>query len=317
MNQTATKKRQRASKTAQFAALFRGLEYAFPKERRLLEDPLAIRFLSVDLQLFACLARIPMVGNLLLHLIDRAEPGARASGVARARLIDDHLTHALSKGIQQVVILGSGYDCRAYRIPECQSIRVFEVDQLPVLSLKKTKLNKLLHKLPPNVIFVKTDLNIDKLEQALLLSGYDKNLPAFFIWEGVTQYLTEQAVHQTLKFISNTAPGSFLVFTYVHKQAIDSWYTGNNKRLIRQFVKRIGEPWIFGFLPEELPALLRSYRLELIEDVDSKVFRKRYMNPYAPHLNRYCFYHVALACVKRKTDNPQIRFFRSFFKEHE
>lgn len=317
MKQIATKKTQRASKTAQFAALFRALEYAFPKERRLFEDPLAIRFLSVDLQLFARLARIPMVGNLLLHLIDRTEPGARASGVARTRLIDDHLTHALSKGIQQVVILGSGYDCRAYRIPECQSIRVFEVDQSPTLSLKQTRLNKLLHQLPPNVIFVKTDLNIDRLEQTLIRCGYDKNLPAFFIWEGVTQYLTEQAVHQTLKFISNTAPGSFLVFTYVHKQAIDSWLSGNKKRLIRQFVKRIGEPWIFGFLPEELPSLLRSYGLELIEDVDSMVFRKRYMNPRTPHINKYCFYRAALTCVKRKTDKPQIRFFRSFFKEHE
>lgn len=314
MTQVTVKKAHRPSKTAEFAALFRALEHAFPKERRLFEDPFAIHFLSFDLQLLACLARIPVAGTLLLHLIDRIEPGARASGVARTRLIDDHLTHALSRGIQQVVILGSGYDCRAYRIPECRQSRVFEVDQSPVLNLKQTRLRKILRKLPQNVIFVKTDLNIDKLEQNLIRCGYDKNLPAFFIWEGVTQYLTAQAVDQTLAFIGNTAPGSFLVFTYVHKQAVDSWPGGKKKRMIRQFVKQIGEPWIFGILPEKLPELLHSYGLELIEDVDSTVFRKRYMNPRGPHINRYNFYRAALASVKRKTDKPQIRFFRSFFK---
>ncbi len=313
MKQIAANKTQRASKTAEFAALFRALEYAFPKERRLFEDPFAIHFLSFSLQIFASLARIPVLGSLLIHLVDWTEPGARTSGVARTRLIDDHLAYALSKGIQQVVILGSGYDCRAYRIPECKQIRVFEVDQSPVLNLKQSSLNKLLHQFPQNVTFVKTDLNIDKLEQTLIRCGYDENLPAFFIWEGVTQYLTAKAVQQTLQFISNTAPGSFLVFTYVHKQAIDSWLD-SKKRLIRQFVKRIGEPWIFGFLPEELPDLLHSYGLEMIEDVDSTVFRKRYMNPHGSQLSKYCFYRAALASVKRKTDKPQIRFFRSFFK---
>ncbi|MBA4601790.1 class I SAM-dependent methyltransferase [Thermoactinomyces mirandus] len=317
MSQTAAKKTQRASKTAEFAALFRALEYAFPKERRLFEDPFAIHFLSYDLQLLACLARIPILGKLILQLVDRTEPGARASGVARTRLIDDHLTHALSKGIQQVVILGSGYDCRAFRIPECRQIRVFEVDQSGILNLKLARLNKLLPGLPRNVIFVRTDLNIDKLEQTLIRSGYDKNLPAFFIWEGVTQYLTEQAVQHTLQFIGETAPGSFLLFTYVHKQAIDSWLTGQKKRLIRQFVNQIGEPWIFGLFPEELSAILSSHGLELIEDVDSMAFRKRYMNPHGPHINRYRFYRAALACVKRKSTEPQIRFFRSFFRETE
>ncbi len=109
---------KRASKTAEFAALFRTLEYSFPKERRLVEDPFAFHFLSRPLKLIAALARIPVASWWIPGLIDRVEPGARASGVARTRLIDDHLIYALSRGISQVVIIGSGYDSRTYRIPE-------------------------------------------------------------------------------------------------------------------------------------------------------------------------------------------------------
>lgn len=303
---------KRASKTAEFAALFRALEYTFPKERRLVEDPYAFHFLSFQLKLVASLARIPAFGKLILELIDYSEPGARASGVARTRLIDDHLIYALSRGISQVVILGSGYDSRAYRIPECRKIRVFEVDQSGILQLKRTKLDQLLQRFPENVSFVKTDLNIQKIDQTLLQHGFNKNKPAFFIWEGVTQYLTRRAIDQTMHFISGTAPGSFLLFTYVHEKAIDQWLNGPKPSWIRHWVKKMGEPWIFGFNPDELPEYLHTHGLEVIEDVDSKTFRQRYMNPQSPHMENYRFYRAALARVK-KEEPPHVRFFRSFF----
>ena len=313
MNERISSQRLKcASKTAEFAALFRTLEYTFPKERRLVEDPFAFHFLSFQLKLIASLARIPIVGKLILGLIDYSEPGARASGVARTRLIDDHLIYALSRGISQVVILGSGYDSRAYRIPECRKIRVFEVDQSGILRLKRTKLDQLLHRFPENISFVKIDLNIQKLDQTLFQRGFNKNQPAFFIWEGVTQYLTRRAVDQTMHFISGTAPGSFLLFTYVHKKAIDHWLNGPKRNFIRKWVKKMGEPWIFGFDPKKLPDYLNEHGLELIEDVDSKAFRQRYMNPQSPHIEKYRFYRAALAQVKNE-EQPHVRFFRSFF----
>ena len=307
---------KRASKTAEFAALFRTLEYTFPKERRLVEDPFAFHFLSRPLKFIAALARVPVAGWWILGLIDHVEPGARASGVARTRLIDDHLTYALSRGISQVVILGSGYDSRPYRVPECRKTRVFEVDQAGILHLKRTKLDRLLHRFPGNVSFVKTDLNIEKINETLRQHGFNKNKPAFFIWEGVTQYLTRRAVDQTMDFISGTAPGSFLLFTYVHKKAIDQWLNGPKANWIRRWVKQMGEPWIFGFDPKELPDYLNRYGLELVEDVDSKTFRQRYMNPRSPHIEEYRFYRAALARVKSE-EQPRIRFFRSFFRQME
>lgn len=312
-NHDKQKKQNRASKTAEFVAFFRALEFSYPKERRLFEDPFAIRFLSSPLQVATFFSRIPFFGKAIPYLVDRWGPGARASGVARTRLIDDHLTNALEKGIEQVVILGSGFDSRAYRIPSIDRVRVFEVDQSRTLFVKQKKVKRLLGLLPKGVAFVETDLNIQKLEQTLIGAGFDLTRPAFFIWEGVTNYLKEQAVDMTLRFISTTAPGSFILFTYVHKHTIDTLGEDRSTRRIYRLLHRIGEPWTFGMIPEELPAYLESRGLELIEDVNSIEFRKRYMNPRGPHMKGYPFYRAALAQVKSQDSQLQIRFFRSFF----
>ncbi|MGA9172894.1 MAG: hypothetical protein WBZ33_02810, partial [Thermoactinomyces sp.] len=77
MNHDKQKKRDRASKTAQFVAFFRALEYSFPKERRLFEDPFAVRFLSPPLQAAACLSRVPFLGRVIPYLVDCFGQGAR------------------------------------------------------------------------------------------------------------------------------------------------------------------------------------------------------------------------------------------------
>ncbi|WP_168188727.1 class I SAM-dependent methyltransferase [Thermoflavimicrobium daqui] len=313
VNHNESKRKNRASKTAEFVAFFRALEYSYPKERRLFEDPFALRFLSPFLQTATYLSRVPLLGRAVPYLVDRFGPGARASGVARTRLIDDHLSNAIDQGIEQVVILGSGFDSRAYRIPHIKRVRVFEVDQARTLLVKQKKIKRVLGFLPRGVTYIETDLNIQKLEQTLVKEGFDLARPAFFIWEGVTNYLTEQAVDMTLRFISTTAPGSFILFTYVHKHLIDTLAERPSMRRIYRLLQRIGEPWTFGMIPEELPAYLEARGLQLIEDVDSFEFRKRYMNPCGPHMKGYKFYRAVLAQVKSKDPELQIRFFRSFF----
>jgi len=303
----------RSSWTAEFAAWFRALEAVYPKERRLFDDPFAVKFISVPLRLATKVSRIPLVGRMVPALIDRLGPGARLSGVARTRLIDDHLTHALNRGITQVVILGSGFDSRPYRIPDMKKVQVFEVDQPHTLVKKQKKLTRIMGQVPQSVTFVETNLNVQELERTLTEAGFDYARPAFFIWEGVTQYLTERAVDRTLRFIGSTAPGSFLFFTYVHRQGIERLAEEPETRRIDRLLKRIGEPWRFGMVPEELPAYLEERGLSLIEDVHSVTYRRRYLNPQGQHLKGYRFYRAALAEVKQPDDGPAIRFFRAHF----
>ena len=111
------------SRTAEHMALFRALESSRPKER-LFDDPFAELFLRPPFRLLLLLARARPLRVLVDYSIDVAGPGARSSAIARTRLIDDTVRSALDDGVQQIVILGAGFDCRAYRMPGMERIRV-------------------------------------------------------------------------------------------------------------------------------------------------------------------------------------------------
>src|SRR5512146_2420650 len=144
-------------------ALFRALESARPLSSRLFNDPFARSFLSPSLRIVTYLARVPLLDRMIPGLIDRTWPGARTSGVARTRLIDDLLTSALQEGIEQVVILGAGFDCRAYRIPGIARTRVFEVDHPDTLAAKLRRLQRVLGRVPAHVVFAEADFNLQTL----------------------------------------------------------------------------------------------------------------------------------------------------------
>jgi len=284
------------SGTAGFMALFRALESTYPRERRLFEDPLAIRFLSLALKAVAYASKIALLQKGVVRLLDTVWSGARASGITRTRLIDDFLSQGIRDGRKQVVILGAGYDSRAYRIAALKNKQVFEVDHPSTLKSKKAKIQKASGTACSHVTYVETDFNHQSLEQTLREAGFHQELPAFFIWEGVTNYLTENAVRQTLAYIGSLAKGTLLAFTYVHRDAIDS--PGDHViKGVSKLLRKQGEPWTFGIRPEELSLLLRDCNLKLLEDVDSVNYRKYYLFPEGKHLDGYEFYRVALAEV--------------------
>ena len=116
-----------ASRTAQYNALFRALESALPEARRLFEDDLARTFLSAPLRLTVALAALPGLREFVPAYIDRRWPGARTCVVARTRLIDDTISSWV-EGCEQFVVLGAGFDTRAYRLTELRDLSVYEVD---------------------------------------------------------------------------------------------------------------------------------------------------------------------------------------------
>jgi methyltransferase (TIGR00027 family) len=111
------------SRTAEYMALFRAAETQRPPERRLFADPLAASFLATPLAQVARAARVPLLRAVVPWLIDRRAPGPRPSAVARTKVLDDALVAAIDGGVEQLVILGAGYDSRAYRLPGCACSR--------------------------------------------------------------------------------------------------------------------------------------------------------------------------------------------------
>ena len=257
------------SRTAQYAAFFRALESRRPARHRLFDDPLAVAFLDGSLRAAVVAAGLPVVGRALPWLLDRWIPGPRPSAVVRTRLIDDALRSAVSAGVQQVVILGAGFDTRAYRMPELRRLAVFEVDHPDTQAAKLHVLQSELE-WPDHVTFVPVDLDRDQLTNALTDAGLRSGLATFTIWEGVASYLTPPAVDTTVRWArSVSGPGSHLMLTYVNRGLIDKTLQFPHAAAWVRSVARAGEPFVFGFDPADLPLYLTQRGWDLVADVST------------------------------------------------
>jgi methyltransferase (TIGR00027 family) len=90
-------------------------------------------------------------------LYDRIAKGVVGFIIARERYIDDYLITCLQQGFNQIVILGAGFDTRAYRINGIDKTKVFEVEHPATQMVKLEKLQKIIAPLPDRVTFVPVD----------------------------------------------------------------------------------------------------------------------------------------------------------------
>lgn len=290
-------KEGQASRTAEYVALFRAIETTLPPDRRLFDDPFAARFLSPPLAAVATLSRLPGAADLISRFIDRRWAGARSSAVARTRCIDDTMMAALSEGIEQVVILGAGFDCRAYRLRNLVGLPVFEVDHPDTQVEKRAILRRASIPVPPSVRFVSTDFHAGDLDQKTGAAGYSTNARTFILWEGVTPYLTESAVDDTLRWCAQAASGSQVLLTYVDRAVLDDPRAFAGTDRLFSTLKAAGEEWTFGLRPTELASFLQVRGLRLEQDIGSADYRARYLPRLARIMRGYEFYRLAIANV--------------------
>jgi len=165
------------------------------------------------------------------------------------------------------VILGAGFDTRAYRLPAGSPVRCFEVDRPKTQALKRDLLAKAGVD-TSRVVFVSADFEQDDWLAKLVEAGFDQSRPALLLWEGVMIYLEREAVEATLRKVAGLAKGSLLAFDYFTSEALDSqslyWRYG------RWATKAAGEPLKFGVdstppSRERLAELLGSCGLALGE----------------------------------------------------
>jgi len=283
------------SRTAGNMAAIRALETVKPERERLFSDPFAKRFLAGWQPVLVFLARIPAVRRLLEDYFDRQAPGAHTSGAARTRLIDDWIRQALADGIGQVVILGAGFDCRALRMKELASVPIFEVDRAPMIVFKAGVLKS--DAQPGNLKRVPIDFLKDRLEDHLGSASFSTNAKTLFLWEGDTNYLDAASVSAVFGFFAGSAPpGSKVIFTYVHSDAINGLFPAAGLGPLLNRLRDYGEPWTFGFHPNELPGYLTKKGIRLLADVGAADYRRMYM-PNAEVLIGYEFYRTVLAEV--------------------
>jgi methyltransferase (TIGR00027 family) len=284
------------------AATIRATEWYRPEEERLFVDPLTPRILPPLWYGTARLLSLPGLGPALFALRERLTPGVVGNLLCRTRYIDDALSSALREGCDQVVILGAGFDTRPYRVPGVGQTRVFEVDHPVPQAHKKSRLKQALVRLPRYVTFVPVDFDRQSLGDAMAAARLRAHVQTFFVWEGVTQYITAEAVDTTLRFVSRIGgTGSRIVFTYIWEGIIDGSARSRVDERIVASARRLGSPWIFGLEPVEIPDYLVERGLTLVEDVGAADYRERYLEPARRQMNLFEGERIALAGVRGRS----------------
>src|ERR1043166_5596239 len=128
--------KKRVGNTASGAAMCRLIEQYQPKATRLFDDPLVKDLLPVPARMLMKFA------SLRKFMITAFLPGIYGAQICRTRSIDDAVLTVISRGIEQVVILGAGWDTRAYRLAGMNYVQVYEVDLLSVQEAKKKRLRQ-------------------------------------------------------------------------------------------------------------------------------------------------------------------------------
>jgi methyltransferase (TIGR00027 family) len=280
------------SRTARQNALFRALEARRPPADRVADDPLAVRFLTPEFRVLAGAARMPPVRRLIESVIDRRWPCVRGGVVARTRLIDERVAAALP-GVEQVLILGAGFDTRAYRLARLREVAVFEVDYPATQAAKQRILLRGSGQIPANVRFVPVVFGTDDPAAELAGRGFGSGVPTLVLWEGVTNYLDSASVNATFRFLASAiAPGSPVLFTYVDRAMLDGSAVFEGAATTLRAVRRVGEPLTFGLNPREVPGYLAGRGFELESDTVVRDAAERFYPagacPSAP-----AYYHVA------------------------
>ena len=243
----------RPSLTAEGVCFMRAVDQHTPQVDRVIDDPWARHFLS---PVSRALLWSPAVAWSML-------PELNVYVRARHRYMDDRVREALSDArpdgpVEQFVILGAGYDMRGVRLAaELAGRPVFEVDY-PSTAERKQRILGRVPELPDraHIRYVTIDFQTQSLREVLLPAGFDPKKRTFFTWEGVSMYLSREAIHGTLTALrALSAPGSGLTMDYfcyldTHDRA------ASIRRFSAALLAVIAEPVTFPSHPDDVGALM-------------------------------------------------------------
>jgi methyltransferase (TIGR00027 family) len=177
-------------------------------------------------------------------------PELRDMVAARTRDLDDRMSDAVNAGVRQVVTVGAGLDVRPFRLfTDRLDLTFFELD-LPEMLAERERALVALDDLPClDRQAVKIDLRHDDLSSVLLSSeAFDPACPTFFIYEGVSMYLSEEVNRRALSAMAGLLrdPRSRLWIDLVSRSAIErrAVYPGSEEFL--DAMDELGEPFVFG-----------------------------------------------------------------------
>ena len=269
--------------TAQGVAKQRLIETIAGPEKSVINDPYADKFVIGS-------GVIKLMGHRLnVWLSSKLAPGFHEHLISRTRFIDDLIEKSAKEGIEQYVILGAGYDSRANRLNLTPSLKIFEVDQPEVSDIKLSKLPKDLPNLE-NITYVNVDFSYQSLSEQLLTAGFDQTKSTIITLEGVSQYITKEAVSSTIRELSLITKDARSIFflSYVDEllnkdpaACFGKGYPNPSKKanLIQNLSAKVGEPWISFYRAEEVESILEENGYSMKENVTLEDLNSLYFSP--------------------------------------
>ena len=296
-------KGEKPSWTAALGAALRAAEWMAPEDKRVCHDPFAKDFLG---PVFGAIARSRLLTRIAIWFSERITPGMVGYIAGRVRYIDDYVKSRIDDGIEQLVILGAGYDSRAYRFDEMKGkVKVFEVDYPATQKVKMEKVKKLFGFLPDHVVYVPIDFENQKLDERLFESGYDNNLNTLFTWEGVTYYITPEGVDTTLAFVANNSgEGSSIIFDYAFQSVLDGTCGVAVVNWARKAYELIGTPLTsehprFGVEEGTIEEFLSQRGFYKVENVTGEHFESAYTKGANQNKKLWCVVYASVSPRKQ------------------
>jgi methyltransferase (TIGR00027 family) len=252
----------------------------------------------------------PLKAKLMLNIVPLRKmimrkmfpPGMQEYVSARTKVMDEVFAEALKVGFPQVVLLGAGFDTRALRFTNPnRRTKIFELDAPTTQQAKIQVLKNKKIPLPAELTFAPIDFDREELPAALARAGYKTGLQTLFLWEGVTMYLTTQAVDKTLEFIRcNSASGSRIAFDHIYAGVIrrENRYYGEQGAF--EMVANVGETWTFGLEEGEIGEFLAKRGFDLVDQYTSTDLEKRYFSEVdgSLHARVNGTHRIVIAAVK-------------------
>lgn len=241
--------------TAFSAAALRAWHTLVGEEPKIFRDELALALTGMgEAEVVALGQRVPAASS--------------STCVLRSRFAEDRLAAARDR-LNQYVVLGAGLDSYVLRMgDELGGLIVFEVDDPPFQEWKRQRIQELGLELPSRLRFVPCDFEKTSIADALAGAGFAADEPCFISWLGVTQYLTREAITETLRWAGERPSGTEIVLTYLESNA--------QAANMRSRMAESGITTHSDFTADGMTALLEASGFTRIEHLSPEQAEERY-----------------------------------------
>lgn len=278
---TPTSPESQPSASAVNVARCRAVAAHEPREEIRGPDYLAEIFLADDVQEAEAARRSlqdPAMHAMIAKKLTAFSPGTYEYFMARTAYMDGVVEQALRDHIPQIVFLGAGYDTRPYRFSHLiQKTRIFELDSPATQQRKRALLERAHVAIPPQLTFLALDFTRDNMTDRLFEAGFARE-KTLFIWEGVSYYLSPQAVDDMLAFVKHHSPaGSLICFDYmIPVSDMENRFGANQARTAMQ-TTYTAEPIQFDLAEKQVVPFLAERGFQVIEHLTAEDMQRRYL----------------------------------------